>query len=156
GYFAASTFHAMTAKMQKTWRSGTSLMMVYTFGISIDDSIAGSSGQNNRAGGYQDINNRRSSRAPSTCDVTNPFVLTGTYALPFGKGKPIAGAASAPVHAIIGGWQANAITTFQGGLPFTPTMAASNLNNAGAYQLPNRACEGSLPTDQRSISRWFD
>ena len=31
----------------------------------IDDAIAGSSGQTNRVGGYQDINNRRAARAAS-------------------------------------------------------------------------------------------
>ncbi|MFN7939472.1 MAG: TonB-dependent receptor [Bryobacteraceae bacterium] len=144
GYFGASTYHGLLSKVQKNFKNGTSLMMVYTFGKSIDDSISGSSGQTNRTGGYQNINDRRSARAASTFDVTHRFVLSGTYELPFGQNR------------IYGGWQANAIATFQSGLPFTPTMAASNLNNAGAYQLPNRSCEGSLPNDQRSISRWFD
>ena len=49
----------------------------------------------------------------------------------------------------------NTISTFQTGLPFTPTMATSALNN-GNWQLPNRTCEGSLPNDQRGPSRWFD
>jgi hypothetical protein len=55
----------------------------------------------------------------------------------------------------VGGWQLNTITTLQSGLPFTPTMAASNLNNAGAYQLPNRICDGTLSSGQ-SVNRWFD
>ena len=33
-------------------------------------------------------------------------------------------------------------------------MAASNLNNAGAYQLPNRACQGAL--SDWTIQRYFD
>lgn len=156
GYFAASTYHGLLAKMQKNWRNGTSFMMVYTQGKSIDDAISGSSGQTNRSGGYQNINDRRSARGPSTFDVSQRFVLSGTYELPFGKGRKFAGGGNAAAEFLIGGWQINSIATFQSGLRFTPTMAASNLNNGGAYQLPNRVCEGSLPSDQRSISRWFD
>jgi len=150
GYFGASTYHGMVTKLQKNWKNGTSLMAVYTYGKSIDDSIAASSGQTNRVAGYQDINNRRQARAASTFDVTHRFVLSGVYEI------PIARAATGALKAIAAGWQANAIVTMQSGLPITPTMAASNLNNAGAYQLPNRICDGTLPAGERSISRWFD
>lgn len=156
GYFGASTYHGLLAKLQKTWNNGTVLNLVYTFSKSIDDAIAASSGQNSRTAGYQDINNRRQARGPSAFDVTNRFVLAGIYELPFGKGKKLATDAHGVTQALVGGWQLNSIVTLQGGLPFTPTMAASNLNNGGAYQLPNRVCEGSLPTGQRTPSRWFD
>jgi hypothetical protein len=156
GFFAASTYHALQTKLQKTWRNGAGVMLAYTFGKSIDDAIAGSSGQVNRQSGYQDINNRRAARGPSTFDVANRLVVSGTYELPFGRGRRFGSGANGVVNGLIGGWQVNSIATFQSGLPFTPTMAASNLNNAGAYQLPNRVCNGALPSDQRSISRWFD
>jgi hypothetical protein len=150
GYFGASTYHGLQSKLQKQWRDGSSLMVAYTFGKSIDDSISGSSGQSNRTGGYQNINDRRSARGPSTFDVKQRLVLSAVYELPFGRGG------SGALNRVMGNWQLNSIATFQSGLPFTPTMAASNLNNAGAYQLPNRTCHGELPSDQRSVSRWFD
>ena len=131
-------------------------MAAYTFGKTIDDAIAGSSGQTNRGAGYQDINNRRAAHAASTFDVPQRFVLSGTYELPFGTGRRFASGAGPGLNRLVGGWQFNTISTFQSGLPFTPTMAASNLNNAGAYQLPNRACNGALPSDQRNVNRWFD
>jgi hypothetical protein len=132
------------------------VMLVYSFGKSIDDAISGSSGQTNRTGGYQDINDRRSARAASTFDVAQRFVLSGTYELPFGTGHRFASGAGTGLNRVVSGWQLNSIATFQSGLPFTPTMAASNLNNAGAYQLPNRVCQGNLPSDQRNVNRWFD
>ncbi|MBM3739937.1 MAG: hypothetical protein FJW39_29610 [Acidobacteria bacterium] len=149
GYFAASSYHGLLTKVQKTFKNGTTVMAVYTWGKSIDDSISGSSGQTNRPGGYQNINDRRSARAESTFNVPHRFVLSGVYELPVGKSGGVAGA-------VLGGWQLNSIATFQSGFAFTPSMAASNLNNAGAYQLPNRVCNGALPDSGRSISRWFD
>ena len=99
---------------------------------------------------------RRSARGISTFDVANRFVLSGTYELPFGKGRRFGSGVSGGMNRLVGGCQLNSITMVQSGLAFTPTMAASNLNNAGAYQLPNRICNGALPGDQRSIGRWFD
>ena len=156
GFFGASTYHALQAKLQKTWKDGSGIMIVHTYGKSIDDAIAGSSGEANRTSGYQNINDRRSARGISTFDVANRFVLSGTYELPFGKGRRFGSGVGSGLNRLVGGWQLNSITTVQGGLAFTPTMAASNLNNAGAYQLPNRICNGALSSDQRSINRWFD
>ncbi len=156
GYFGASTYHGLLTKVQKTFRNGTSIMGVYTWGKSIDDSISGSSGQSNRVGGYQDINNRRQARAPSTFNVPHRFVLSGVYELPVGKGQRFANTDNKILNGVVGGWQLNSIATVQSGFGITPTMAASNLNNAGAYQLPNRVCDGNLPGEQRSVARWFD
>lgn len=156
GYYGASTYHAVQAKYTQQWKSGVNILGVYTFGKSIDDSIAGSSGQNNRTGGYQNINDIRSARAASTFDVAQRFVLSGGYELPFGRGKRFASGASPGMERVVGGWQLTTITTLQTGLPFSPTMASSNLNNAGAYQLPNRVGVGDLPGDQRTIQRYFD
>src|SRR5262249_31537241 len=110
----------------------------------------------NRSSGYQDINNRRAARGISTFDVANRFVLSGTYELPFGKNRRFASGVGDGLNRLVGGWQLNSLTTLQTGLALTPTMAASTLNNAGAYQLPNRICNGALPSDQRGINRWFD
>jgi hypothetical protein len=76
--------------------------------------------------------------------------------MPFGKGKRFLTAAPKPVELIAGGWQLNNIATFLTGLPFTPTMQTSSLNVGGGSQFPNRIASGVLPSNQRSIDRWFD
>ena len=53
------------------------------------------------------------------------FVASYLYELPFGKGKHFLGQTSRAVDLIAGGWQVNGITTFQGGLPLTPTLSYS-------------------------------
>jgi hypothetical protein len=81
--------------------------------------------------------------------------LSGLYELPFGKGKRFGSGVSGKMNNVIGGWQINTITTLQSGLPFTPTLAVNGLNN-GNWQLPDRIGDGSLPTDQRTPTRWFN
>jgi Carboxypeptidase regulatory-like domain len=62
-------------------------------------------------------------KGPSDTNRTQLFVLSGLYELPFGKGKMAGGSSGRLVNAFIGGWQLAGTTTWEGGLPFTPTYA---------------------------------
>jgi hypothetical protein len=52
-------------------------------------------------------------------------LLTGTYELPFGKGRHWASSSSA-ANGILGGWNLNTITLLETGPYLTPTMSVSN------------------------------
>jgi hypothetical protein len=61
-----------------------------------------------------------------------------------------------PFHErLLADWRINALVTLQTGLPFSPELATSTLNDGG-YQLPNRIANGDLPSDQRSYQHWFN
>ncbi len=62
-------------------------------------------------------------RGPSDTNRNNLFVLSGLYELPFGKGKPFGDTSKRLVNYAIGGWQLSGTTTWESGLPFTPTYA---------------------------------
>lgn len=62
-------------------------------------------------------------RGPSDTNRNQLFVLSGIYELPFGKGKMFAGQANRLLDYAIGGWQLAGTTTWESGLPFTPTYA---------------------------------
>ena len=83
--------------------------------------------------------------------MTQRFVLSGLFELPFGKGKKMltqgAGAA------IAGGWALTGITTLSSGIPFTLNLNFDNANT-GNVNWPNRIASGNL--DNPSVSRWFD
>ena len=49
------------------------------------------------------------------------FVLSGLYQLPFGKGKQFLSNGNRWMNYAIGGWQIAGTTTWESGLPFTPT-----------------------------------
>jgi hypothetical protein len=158
GFFGDSNFQSLQTKLVKRFTSGLEFLAVYTWGKSLDDAIAGSSGQKGRpnvSSQYQDINNIRSARGLSSFDIANRFVFSGLYDLPFGQGKQFGSGAHGVTQLLLGGWQFNTIVTIQGGPPFTPSLAANGLNN-GNFQLPNRIGIGALPDDQRSVQRWFN
>ena len=58
---------------------------------------------------------------PNDTNRTNNFVLSGLYQLPFGKNKMFLGNSNRIVDYLVGGWELNGTTTWESGLPFTPT-----------------------------------
>jgi len=57
----------------------------------------------------------------SNTDRKHVFVLTNLLDLPFGRGRSLLGNASTVLDRLIGGWSLSAITTWESGLPFSPT-----------------------------------
>jgi hypothetical protein len=123
----------------------------WTWAHSIDDTSGESSNSP-----IQNSRNLAAQRGSSTFDVRHKLSISSTVELPFGKGRHWLPGASRPVQLLAGGWQLNAIGTFLTGLPFTPTMQTNNLNTGTGSQFPNRIASGVLPSDARSIGRWFD
>jgi len=82
-------------------------------------------------------------------------VLSGFWQLPFGRGRTFGKNLPRAVDLLAGGWQLNTITSLYTGLPFSPSSAVNTLNGSGG-QRPDRIGNGNLPSDQRSILRWFD
>jgi hypothetical protein len=152
GFFGDSNYQGLQTKVVKRLTRGLEFLATYTWAKSLDDAIAGSSGQKGRpnvSSQYQDINNIRSARGLSSFDLAHRFVFSGYYTLPFGRDG------SGLTKRILGGWQLNTIVTLQTGPPFTPTLASNGLNN-GNFQLPNRIGNGALPDNQRTIQQWFN
>ena len=60
------------------------------------------------------------------------------------------------MHTLLGGWRINGSAMVQTGLPFNLGLNNSaNTNGAGGSR-PDRIGDGALPSDQRSLQRWFD
>jgi hypothetical protein len=123
----------------------------WTWAHSIDNTSGESSGSP-----IQNSRDLHAQRASSTFDVRHKLALSGTYEMPFGKGRRWMNSAPRAVDLIVGGWQVNNILTLQSGLPFTPVMQTSTLNTGTGSQFPNRIASGELPSQERSIERWFD
>jgi hypothetical protein len=65
----------------------------------------------------------RVEKGPSDTSRNNVFVLSGLYDLPIGKGKMFGNTDNPWINRAIGGWQLTGTTTWEDGLPFTPTYA---------------------------------
>lgn len=145
------TYQALLGKLERRFTNGLSILASYTYGHSIDGG-----GQNNDQSdaGALDPRNLRIHKGNSNYDIRQRFVTSVVYELPFGKGKPLANS-NRPAGAVLGGWQLSGIFSTQTGQPFTVTSNVDN-TNTGATARPNRIRDGNLPSDQRSISSWFD
>jgi hypothetical protein len=89
-------------------------------------------------------------------DVPHRFVATASYELPWGKS--LTGVA----HGFLAAWQVNVTGYLQSGVAYTVVNATSQSNtgnNAGTLNggdRPNINGNPNLPSDQRTVQRWFD
>ena len=83
-------------------------------------------------------------------DVPHRVIATLLYETPKFKSNRL-------LNRTLGGWRVGLLETFESGPAFT-VITASNSTNAfpaGALR-PNISGDPSLPSDQRTIARWFD
>jgi hypothetical protein len=84
-------------------------------------------------------------------------VFNVVWRIPVGRGQRFLPHVPAVVDQILGGWQLYWIGYLETGRYFTPSFSGSdpsNTNTSGG--LPDRICNGNLPTSQRSINQWFN
>src|SRR5208282_3733117 len=127
-----SAYHSLQTKVEKQFSNGLNFLFTYTYAKTMTD--AGDLLNGGSVAGY------RASSVPglgmafdyglADFDVRNVFHFSGTYELPFGKGKRFMSDASSVQDKLVGGWSVNWTTTLQGGQPISltcPTGTASNL-----------------------------
>jgi hypothetical protein len=147
----SSTYHSMQLTMEKRYKNGISALFSYTASKLIDESFsnAGSSGE---TGEYRvGMWNRRLERAIDQNDVSQRFVGSGVFELPFGRKRKFFANTPRPVEYVIGGWQINTVTTIQAGSPLL-VRGANNFT----IGWPDMVSDPTLSGDQRSVARWFD
>ena len=131
------------------------MLISYTGAKLIDDySIISNVGRN---ANIQNIYDRRNERSISSNDVSQRFVASFVYALPFGRGRHFAGNMNRYLDIVAGGWQMNGIVTLQTGQPIA--LTTQNTSNSGSNVLrPNNSGKSSkLDGDVESrLTQYFD
>jgi hypothetical protein len=155
------SYNAFTAKLEKRYSKGLTILGAYTWSHAIDnvsEALTTAAGQE-----LQDNYDLGRNRGNSAFDVRHVFVTSVVYDLPFGKGRAWMNRGGV-LNWVFGGWQAGGIVTLRSGLPFTPTLSV-DISNTGTsnptggvanQNHPNRIADGNLDSDSRSIRRWFD
>jgi hypothetical protein len=143
-----STYHAGFVRAEKRFSGGISFLVHYTFSKFLDDVEAAN--EYGVTGSYMDAYNRQLDKGRSGSDVPHRLLLTVLYELPaFGKNRFSRG--------ILSGWKIGLLQTAQSGAPFTVITAANTTNAFPAGPLrPNILRDASLPSGDRTITRWFD
>jgi hypothetical protein len=124
---ANSFYNSLQVRVEKRFSNGLSLLGSYTRGKLMDDASSNNSSNFNSSGTSQDATNRHNDWSLDTADVQDRLVVSGVYTLPFGRKQRFGANWNRLVDAIVGGWQANGIATFQGGFPLA--LSASNVAN---------------------------
>ena len=143
--------------MTKKLSYGLSILAGYTYAHSLDDN-EGEEGAyaDSGAGQSQNDNDPGGEYASSVNDVRHRITFSSIYQLPFGRGKRFAGNSNRFVQAVMGGWTATTIISWQTGFPFT-VQAGTNYNNTSTGNLrPDRICNGALPVGKRTVANWFN
>lgn len=100
--------------------------------------------------------NRKGDRGLSFFDATHNFVWSGTYDLPFGRGRTF-GADMHPIaNAILGGWNISNIISLHTGFPITMQAADVSLQAPRAGRRPNRIAGRSGRVDNPTLDKWLD
>jgi hypothetical protein len=158
-----ANYNSLQVKVERRLSKGLTLLASYSYGKALTDSVdhLSTSGVGNGVdvGEYKEPenpHNRRVEYGPSEFDVTHRFVMSGVWRLPFGRGQAMGKDWSRPLELVLGGWEFSPIFTWQGGLPLTINQPQAINIGGERRSRPNRIADGTLPSDQRTVDRWFD
>ncbi|MBL8209831.1 MAG: carboxypeptidase regulatory-like domain-containing protein [Bryobacterales bacterium] len=150
----SQTYNALTTQLERKWSKGLSFMGAYTWAKNLTDvdEIGGV-----EAGTViENAFNRSRERGDAQFTPRHRFISSVIWELPFGRGKRFL-SDSRTAGLVLGGWQMSASYIAQTGEFLTPSFAGvdpSNTQTVGG--IPDRIGNGNLPSDQRTIDRWFD
>jgi len=147
-----SSFNALQARIERRVGSGLSFISSYTWSKSIDNNSGISTGSDS-SDNAQDARNLRAERAASDYDVTQRWVVSYVYDLPFGRGRHFS-PSSRVTNAMIGGWQLTGILTLQSGRPFTVSTGKDVSNTDGGNDRPILIGDPRVPNP--GPDRWFN
>jgi hypothetical protein len=165
---AQSNYHALTARLERRFHAGASLLSSFTWSKAISNAP-----QYRNAGGITGSENSppqnsfdlAADRSLSYYNAKFRIVTTGVYDLPFGNGHRLF--AEGTAAAILGGWRLSGILQLQTGFPFTVDYKGDPINigggSGGILVRPNYALNASgspvdpnLSSAQRSTAAWFN
>ena len=128
-----ANYNAMLVSVEKRFSHGLSALASFTWSRALGAAPFIQEGINSVA--IQNPLNLAREYGPLEFDVMRRFVASYLYELPFGRGKRFLSGSRA-LDLVVGGWQLNGITTFQGGFPLTPTLSYS-LGKTDTVSRPN-------------------
>ncbi len=139
------TYQSLQAKVEHRMSNGLSGLVSYTWSKFLQFNQSPAVGGNL---GYE--------KTYSPYNTPQNLAISGTYQLPFGKGRQFLGNSNRLVDAALGGWQVQTIIVLRSGWPFTPTVGSDVANTGVSNQRPNFNPNGGVPNFHRSLAKWID
>ena len=125
-----ASYDALLLDVTHRFSGGLTFRGVYTWSKALDDGDSlNATAAGNAPGLVMNPFDLHADWGPATFDVRNVGVASGSYELPFGRGKAFLNGLSGGRNALVGGWTLNSIVTLQDGFPFTPQLSFNPSNN---------------------------
>jgi hypothetical protein len=144
----SSYYHGLQTSVEKKFSGGLNFLFAYTYSKVRSDALDllnGFAGNGYRAPYVPGVG-IHADYGLANFDIRNVVHFSGSYELPFGKGKRFMGDASGVSNGLVGGWALVWATTLQGGQPFKidcPSATAAG-TNCYAFVLPGQDPRTSL------------
>lgn len=141
-----SDYNALQAKIEKRYSKGLTFLAAYQYSktIALGDTT-----------GVQDPYDWDADRAVSSQNMTQHFVGSAVYELPFGHGKPYGANWNRWVNGALGGWSVGPIVTVDSGLPLNLTVNG-NPSNSGPYGADRPNVVGDWQLADPTVQEWFN
>ena len=161
----ASDYNSLQLSLEKRLSKGLTALVSYTLGEALTDAPDHISTSGGGAGidtgtfrEPQDSYNLKADRGPAEFDIRHRFVASYVWELPFGAGRRFGSSWNRTMDLLLGGWQVTGIHALQTGLALTATLGGASVLNIGGERRarPNLIGDPELPSDQRTIQRWFN
>jgi hypothetical protein len=164
---AEASYNSMQVKLERHLSNGLSFVGSYTWSHNLDDSrepLPDSSDGGNRS---YNILGLAPDYGNSPFDVRQRFTFTGTYQLPFGRGRKYLNRNKLE-NIVLGGWDTTLLFLSQTGTPFTVASNTPTVNGAGAFPYliadpfkgggtpPASNPTITCPTQVRTLTHWYN
>src|SRR5216684_5915249 len=150
-------YDSLVLRAQKRLSAGLTFLTSYTFSKNLDRSSGGAgSDVNGGSTGPQNVYDLKSEWGLSIVDAKHRLSMTGSYELPFGRGKRWLGDINRAADVALGGWAFNVVSVISSGYPL---IIKQNSNNNSQYlfsasQRPNAT--GVSPTTSGDVGQRID
>ncbi|MFL6449579.1 MAG: carboxypeptidase regulatory-like domain-containing protein [Bryobacteraceae bacterium] len=154
-----SSYHALEVDMVRRLTHGLQVRGNFTWSKNLDINSALQGAQaNNQAQMVMDRNDLRRDWGISALDVAAQSSISGSYALPIGRGQRFLAQTGGFTGALLRGWEVNGIATLLSGFAFTP-QTGSNRSGDGDTRNPDRPSYNpnfNGPVVLGNQTQWFD
>jgi Carboxypeptidase regulatory-like domain len=143
---AYSRYNALQAKIERRYAKGLTIIASYAWSKSI------ALGDTNN---LQNPSNWAAERAVSVQDMTQHFVGSAVYELPFGRGKAFGAHWNAITNGFLGGWSVGPIVSVNTGMPLNLTVNG-NPSNSGTSGADRPNVIGDWHSADPTVQQWFN
>ncbi|HEY6403732.1 MAG TPA: TonB-dependent receptor, partial [Blastocatellia bacterium] len=153
-----SNYNGLQLNLRQRYGRGAEFLASYTLSKTLTDNLGyyGSAGvAAQSAYSYNQYAQRLYNYGPAFFDARHNFIFSGSYELPFGKGRSYGNNLAPLVNNILGGWNINSIVQFRSGFPITVTTAGTNSGqNPRGGEKPNLI--GDPTPSNQSLDNWIN